>query len=249
MRQRANQGPITQHDWWAHVFGEFAALINPCLYAFEGKNRTPPSFEEFCRTFELVSAEVRAHLPNVRLVEYEPIHFKAAYEIITDVSDRLEREIEFLLQTVPMIIHPVVDSSLEKINLEILETARRLNVKTGSLVTVAILSCLYQRSDGSGFLAARRLVKPKNGYSRQHAYNALSDLRAIEMFTSGLGFQRERFALCTCDRAMAAFWSGLNVRFARWHNGKPTFSITLTEDLFPRLDNAARKQLACELVG
>jgi hypothetical protein len=247
MKQRANQGSTTQNDWWAQLFSKFAALINPCLYAFEGKNRKPPSFEEFCRTFELVSAEVRTHLPSARLIEYEPVHFKAAYEIITDVSDRLERETEFLLQTVPLIIHPVVDSRLEKISFEILERARKLKVKTDSLVTVAVLSCLYQRSDGSGFLAARRLVKPKKGYLQPDAYNALSDLRAIEMFTSGLGFQRERFALCTCDRAMAAFWSGLNVRFARWHNERPTFSITLTEDLFPRLDKAARKKLASEL--
>jgi len=249
MKQRANHPSKTQHDWWTQFFSDFAALINPCLYAFEGKNGKPPSFEEFCRTFELVSAEVKAHLPTARLVEYDLIHFKAAYDIITDVSDRLERETEFLLQTLPLIIHPVVEYQLEKSRFEILQRARRLKVKTGSLVTVAVLSCLYQRSDGSGFLAARKLLKPKKGYSRQHAYNALSDLRAIEMFTAGLGFQRERFALCTCDRAMAAFWSGLNVRFARWHNERPTFSITLTEDLFPRLDNTARQELASELVA
>jgi hypothetical protein len=86
MRQRVNQPSRTQHDWWTQLFSEFAALINPCLYAFEGKNGKPPTFEEFCRTFELVSAEVRAHLPTARVVEYDLVHFKAAYEIITDVQ-------------------------------------------------------------------------------------------------------------------------------------------------------------------
>jgi hypothetical protein len=118
-----------------------------------------------------------------------------------------------------------------------------------SLVVLAILSCLYERIDGSGFTAARKIIKPRTTYTRQNAYNALSDLRALEIFVSGLGFQRGPFALCTCDRAIAAFWCGLNAHDHRWENEQFSFTMGLTEDLFPRLGEADRVALGAKIAA
>ena len=249
IRQRVAGSDLKQGDWWFEFFREFAVLINPAPYALEGNKQRAPSFDEFRLAFEEASLEISKQLPGAKLVQYEDIHFKAAFALITDSADRLERETEFLVRTIPLVAHRVSDSRLEKVRAQILSTAKQLRLKTHSLAPLAVLSCLYEKVDGSGFLAARKLLKPGTTYTRKAAYNALSDLRAVEMFMASLGFNREPFAFCTCDRAIAAFWCGLNGHDSHWENERPSFTVSLTEDLFPRLGESARENLALELAA
>lgn len=247
----SKESNVIDTDWWLSLVKDSSLLINPVLYALEGNKRRTPSFEEFCTSFEEASQKIANQLPDANLVKYEAIHYKAAYQFLTDLDERHKRESKFLVSVAPAIASPVADSKLRQVESFILQTADDLSLERKSLVVIAVLSCLYQRRDGSGFLTARRIIKPSpNGkYMPENAHNALADLRSLELFISSLGFMHDPFALCTCDKAIALFWCGLASSGYEWKDGKFSFKVTLSEHLFPRLQDSDREELAERLFG
>ena len=131
----------------------------------------------------------------------------------------------------PFIIHRVSEPRLNDTQTKVLEAAKQLKLSTHSLAPLAVLSCLYEQVGGPDFLPVRKLLKPSASYTQQDAYNALFDLRSIELFLSNLAFKREPFAFCACDRAIAAFSCGLNGQDSRWENERPSFTVSVTEEL------------------
>jgi hypothetical protein len=238
---------VKSRDWWFQFFENFSAVINPVLYAFEGKDRQTPTFDDFRRSFDAGSQEVSRQLPGSKLIAYDDIHYAAAYDSLLRLNNRYEREIKFLMASVPMILNRHPQAKLFAIQKAILKQAEDLNLLAHSLSVIAVLSCLYEEKDGSGFSAARRVLNPHSRYTRADAHNALCDLRALEIFTSSLGLEQPGFSLCTCDLPLAAFWSGLNASQQRWMDqDKLTFSMSLTPDLFPRLQDDEREELAAK---
>jgi hypothetical protein len=243
IRRGISRPDLIHTNWWFEFFKDFSVEINAALYALEGNKRRTPTFDEFCHAFDEASAEIGSQLPGVTLTRYEHSHYLAAYALIIDFADRNRRETEFLIRIAPQVAERVADSHLHKIQSAILNQAKQFGLKLSSLVILTCLACLYERRDGSGLLAARRIIKPSRTYSEQDAHNALSDLRALELFASGLGLERESFALCTCDKSIAAFWSGLWAHSHRWENEKLTFTVSLSDALFPRLEESDRDEL------
>ena len=238
-------------NWWLNLITDNNLLINPVLYALEGSERRTPSFDEFCRSFKEASLKIAAQLPNAKLITYESEHYKAAYEVIIALGERHKRESDFLVRVAPVIASPVADSKLREVEAFILQAVEDLSLEKKSLAVIAALSCLYQKRDGSGFLTARRILKPRpNGmYTPQDAHNALADLRSLELFIGSLGFTHDPFALCTCDKAIALFWCGLAPYGFEWKDNNFSFNVTLSEHLFPRLQDSEHEELAERLFG
>ena len=239
---------MKQNDWWFQFFDHFNAFINPALYALEGDKLRHPTFDEFRKSFDEAAKEIETQLPGARLVSYDSIHYQAAYQILTNSADRYGRETKFLMCVAPKVTFRLSDSELLATQKEIIRIAGKLDLKTHSLSVLTILACLYENADGSGFLAARRIIKPSTTYSAENAHNAIADLRALETFIFSLGLDQEPLALCTCDRAIAALWCGLDVHGHRWNNDVFSFTVSLTEHLFPRIATAGREELAAALV-
>lgn len=245
IREDSSKPEASPTHWWLQSLERFPILINPVLYAFEGANQRTPSFEEFSNALNEGSAEVKTFFPNAELIEFAPEHYPGVYAVVTDSLQRQKREIEFLIETAPTIVDRQRNSQLAKIESQIFEAAKKLGLKGQSLCVLAILSCLYQNPDGLGIKAARGIIKPKRIYTARDAYNAVSDLRALEFFLAGLGMEREPFSLCTCDKALTAFWCGLNAHAAKWETStKFGFKISVNEQLFPRLSPSELKRLA-----
>jgi hypothetical protein len=248
IRRGLSNEKIESREWWFQLFENFSATINPVLYAFEGDNRQSPSFDDFRRSFDAASQEVSRQLPGSKLITYDEIHYAAAYDAVLRFADRYEREVQFLMTVAPMILSRSPQFKVRSIQEAILKQAQDLKLHARSLSVVAVLSCLYENKDGSGFGAARRVLKPSSKYTRADAHNAICDLRALEIFISGLGIERPGFSLCTCDLPLAAFWSGMNASGQRWEGSdRLTFTMSLTSDLFPRLQDDEREELAAQL--
>jgi hypothetical protein len=245
IREDSSKRELAPTHWWLQSLEGFPILINPVLYASEGANQRTPSFQEFLSDLEEGSAEIKTFLPNAKLTEFAPKDYAAIYSVVTDSLERQKREVEFLLTTAPRVVDRVSRSHLLGVESQVLAAAKKLNLKAESLCVLAVLSCLYEKPDGSGFKAARGIIKPKKAYTSKKAYNAVSDLRALEFFLAALGMEREPFSLCTCDKALAAFWCGLNAHSAKWEtNSKFGCTISVNEQLFPRLSPDELKELA-----
>ena len=125
-----------------------------------------------------------------------------------------------------------------------------MNIELTSFVVLASLSCLYEDEHSTH---ARKILKPKALYTKEDAYNALSDINALELYVGNMGLAKEinkkPFALTTCDKALVAFGCGLNLRKFDFNNGNPECSFSISSHLFPRLPKNQVNRLGNLLVG
>ncbi|MFP4532703.1 MAG: hypothetical protein ACLFNS_08470 [Desulfobacterales bacterium] len=133
---------------------------------------------------------------------------------------------------------PVKNNRMKSYPIEVIAESIKIN---GSFV--AVLSCLYEDVSGDGQLLAKRILKPNIKYSDKEAYNALFDLRMLELFLLFQPFNNKPCALCTCDKALAAFWCAIQPAHGALKTGIPTYQISITEKLFARMTEAERTSL------
>ena len=222
-------------DWWLNLPDSSKLEINPLLYALEGNKKQTPSFDEFRQAFVDASIVIRTKFPNTKVTEFNLIQYEAAYDHVLKCSARLENETKFLKKIVEFIYNPVGANDRTNCKKKVLQTADAFDLNRRSLVVLAALSCIYEPRGGAGFLAARQVLKPKQNYQESDAFNALSDLRALEIFIAFSSIEASEVYFCTCDRALAGLWCGMNPRNARWENNVLNFDLSINESLFPSL--------------
>lgn len=249
---KGNAQPIYgQVAWWFNFFNEDDLTINPLPYAMEGNQLRTPTLEEIKDSFARASEIIKEKFPSAQIIEYENEHFQTAFELISSISEQNEKDTKFLEMVVPLIKDGVPSERLSNVESEILEFAREIEIDLKSLTVLTVLSCLYD--DGrSGFPAARKILKPSSDYTEKLVYNALADLNALRLFIGTLALSEspeyDSFAFCTSDKAIALLWSGFefsDIKFDKDLGARSTF--LLSENLFPRLTEPQRQELAIKL--
>lgn len=223
-------------QWWTNFFAEGAGMFNPLPYAFEAGYRRKPTMAEFVSAFDEGASELSDALPKCHIVRFEETHYQAAYAQLEAFDERNERETKFLQAACPLVVQRVPRHIEAEVAETIIGTADSFELNRGSLAALAVLSCLYEDIHGTTPAIGRRILKPRSVYSEADAFNALSDLRHIELAAAGQAyFKQEAFSLCTCDRPMALLWSALSARGESVADGTIEFTFDLTSDLFSRL--------------
>lgn len=245
---RSNQQQLCAADqFWLGGLDHQDILINPVLCAFEGKFRQTPTFTDF--SDELVSARKKLVelLPNARVVEHSSASHLQLYQNIKDTNQRYEQEVEFLLQTAPLVFQREKDEKLSSLQSTIVGSAKHFGIAGRSLSLLAVLSCLYERKDGSEPAPGRLVIKPRPDYGEQDAHNSISDLRSLEFLVAGAAYGFGPTALCTKDRGLALFWQALKLHTANGEANSVSYKYTLTTELLPRLPDNKLEQLAQEI--
>ena len=232
----SDRADLAANSWWLEFLNSQTFLVNPLLCAMEGGTQSPPSYREFCLSFEQARAILANAMPRARIIDYKEEHYVAAYEIVQSFALRYEAELKFLLGVAPMIVERHRESALMRTEREMLQVAFVSGVQRESLVTLAALSCLYEPRDGSEPRIGRGILKPSEAYSEELAHNAIADLRALEVLAAVNALYSQSAAFCTRDKYLAAFWCGIQVTHPQWRDGAVTFGITLRRQLFPRLN-------------
>lgn len=223
-------------QWWTNFFAEGAGVFNPLPYAFEAGYRRKPTMAEFVSAFDEGASELSDALPKCHIIRFEETQYRAAYAQLEAFDERNERETKFLQAACPLVVQRVPRHTQAEVAETIIKAADSFELNRGSLATLAVLSCLYEDMHGTPVAIGRRILKPKSVYSEADAFNALSDLRHIELAAAGQAyFKQEAFSLCTCDRPMALLWSALSARGESASDGSIEFTFDLTSDLFSRL--------------
>ncbi len=230
---------------WTAFFDQGAGVFNPLPYAFEGSLRRVQTFEEFVREFERGVQEIEDTFPRCTIVRYSATQYRAAFEQFVAIHAKTPLEMAFLCEISPVLTEPTSDAKLRTAVEQILATADRFNVARQSLAVLLALSSLYE-DPRFGSSIGRQILKPKHTYGPPNAYNAISDLRHIELAALGHAWATNaQFALCTCDRAIASLWCALAIRDVIETATGPEFTIDYSSDLFPRLtDVAALSEIA-----
>jgi hypothetical protein len=215
--------------------------INPLFSIIEGSNRRSPSESELRIQFRQVCDVLRNALPASILIPVDEGGLKGAIGLVLETFAQMERDREFLLAIVPLLKNPVAKAKRLDTWAKVMKIARKTKMTRPTLALMAALSCVMAPQDRNH---ARAILKPgKSPYHPEDAYNALADLRQLELLINlSATFPNERVMFCTDDVHLAAFWAGLAPRnFVRGKKGT-TFALTC-DHLFPNSDAEQWREL------
>ena len=212
------------------VFADDPVRINPLLYAMEGNARAIPDADLVRAQLDEVVAKLQKALPKAVLM-VGSASLTGVLGLIEDSRASTGRKEQFLLQIAPSLTPPTARRNVDGRWTEILRAADSCGVPRNSLVVLAALSSV---AVPNGMSPAKRLLKFRNGYNSQDAYNALADLRSLEVLIHLFGlFPDEPIQLCTADRSLALFWCGIQAADFERDGAHVTFSMTPIPDLLP----------------
>jgi hypothetical protein len=224
--------------WWTQFFTKSGAVFNPLPYAMEAGFQRKPTMQEFMTAYDQGASELLQSLPQCQVTKFEESNYRAAYAQLEAFDQRTDNEVAFLRAVSPIVVPRTSRREEWSMVDQVLDTADKCRVARASLVSLAALSCIFEHTHGDPPAIGRQVLKPKPSYTDAMAFNALSDLRHIELAAAGQTlFKGDGFALCTCDRALALLWSALSLRGEFAENDRVEFTFDLTEQMFQRLSN------------
>lgn len=212
--------------------------INPLLYAIEGNQRKDPSPEAIEQQLNEAVVALRAALPEAEIVPVDQAGLEGAIGIVQDTRASMARKQEFLMRLAPKLHAPTSAKRKELLWDDVLETARECGVVKSSLVVFAALSAI---SVPNGRSPAKRLLKFTCDYSIEDAYNALADLRSLEMLMCLFAlFPEQQLMLCTGDKDLALLWAGIRASNFVWSGNHASSSLSPVESLLPNMTSTQR---------
>ncbi|MBP0633453.1 hypothetical protein [Cupriavidus sp. AcVe19-1a] len=213
------------------LFAGQRVRINPLLFALEGNTGQAPTPELVVQQLEEARARILAALPDAELVPAGTDGLAGILGLLQDTQAGMARANEFLRRLAPRLNVPVGVARRSDMRDLVLATATDCGLRRDSLVVVAALSAV---AVPNGKSPAKRLLKWKTGYSERDAYNALVDLRALELLIGMFAlFPRERLMLCTGDKDLALFWAGIRASEMVWRDGRLHCTLSPCEALLP----------------
>jgi hypothetical protein len=205
--------------------------INPMLFALEGNGRAVPTPDVARDQLQEAIAKLRKALPAATLM-VGPGSIDGLLGLIEDVRPGMARKQAFLRSVAPVLAAPVARRHVDKLWEEILAAAQDCGVVQASLVVLAVLSALVN----PGRSVAKSLLKFHAAYSDADAYNALSDLQALDLLLYCLAFFPEmQTQLCTADRNLALFWVGAGVSDIHRNGDGISFTMGPNDAILPEI--------------
>ncbi|MGY3609703.1 MULTISPECIES: hypothetical protein [unclassified Bradyrhizobium] len=186
------------------LFAGSQVKINPTLAAMEGNGRALSTPDEAREQLDEAVAKLKSACHKRLMVG--PDSLKGLLGLIEDMRPGLERNQARLKALAPSLCKPTARREIDARWNTVLEAADAHQVPRSSLLVLALLSALVHPTVRC---ASKRLLKLHDSYTDGDAYNALSDLRALELLLYALAFFPDFEAqICTKDRQLALFWVG-----------------------------------------
>ncbi len=232
--------------WWMEPLRSDQLVLNPLPFAWEGAKRRLPSFLEFERGLEEGREEILKVLPNATVIVFDHANAKVAFDQLGKFARREERQALFLIEIATQLCDPVAKKDLDRIKTDVFTTAQKHQVGRSSFVVFAALSVLYESNEQKSI--GRGLLKPAAAYTHADAYNAISDIRNLELAAmTNAALPNSKFALATDDIFLAKLWCALGLRATNPIPGGWNFDFSLDSALFARLSDEQLLSLSREL--
>lgn len=212
------------------LFADTPVKINPMLFALEGNGREIPDPATARAQLHEAVAKLRAALPAATLM-FGPQSFEGLLGLIEDSRPGMARKQALLRRLAPALAAPVARRNVDARWAETLASADELGVPRNAPLMLALLSTIV---NPGGRCAARRLLKFHPGYSDADAYNALSDLRTLDILLFSLALVPDHETqICTGDRDLALFWVGMGASEIRMEGNSAEYSMWPHEAILP----------------
>lgn len=151
--------------------------------------------------------------------------------LIEDTRAGFETKRKFLLDLAPLLSSPTSHRLVDARWRDVLDAADRYGLARDALIVLAALSSVAVPNSRS---AAKKVLKFKAGYSDQDIYNALADLRSLEILIQLITlFPDERPAIFTADKPLALFWTGIRANGFKRNDLRVSCDLAPVEQLLP----------------
>lgn len=210
--------------------------ISPIMDAFEGKSRSTPTLDEFCGIVRKVGELVERSLPKVRRIQFDDAGLRQLHAWRLEFDVRAEKETRFFRAVAPLLAKKIEDEQLSDVENRVLELCDLHGLRRESVALLAVLAKVYEGE--AHRLIGKLLLKFNSSYSDGDAYNALADLRQVELMAAAANMPG-RYALLTQDRGLTALWSGMRPRSAAVGQDRMRVHFSPDPALFPRLPATA----------
>lgn len=218
--------------------------VNPILGVLEGRKQRPLCRNEFRIEYLQARQDIRQRLPRANMVDFTGTGWQNMYSMHRHFVPRLKREQKFMLAIADRLANPVAKRDLVATERFILATAAGCGLRPLTLVVLTVLAKLYEGTDhrpAGRLLKLSELLDAGKGW-RRCAYNALADIRQMEMLSGGRTMP-DYVAALTGDVALAQVWCGLRPTGVQGDDGKIHFSFHLDPALFTRLQGTTDELL------
>lgn len=219
--------------------------VNPILGVMEGMRQRPLSWKEFQAELAQTHRLVRRRLPRTMAVNFDRPAASAMYKQHRLFVPRLRQEQDFLRAIATRLADTVAARDLRKVEQFVLAAAAAAAIRPLTFVVLTTLAKLYEGADQRP--AARLLklgdLRAAERHWRRSAYNALADVRQMELLAGGRTMP-DHIAALTGDVALALVWCGLRPAGEKHEGGSILFGYDLDPALFPRLEGSTDELLA-----
>jgi len=219
------------HDDFLDFLADHPVRINPMLCAMEGiSGSTSPNEAELSAIFDRTANGILMALPHAVIFPEKTAVMKGALGLLQDSAGSFQLKQKFLLKAAPLLSAPAGKAKRLDLLDQMFELAYACGISKASILMLTVLSAA---SAGQSMNPARKLLKPRNPYTKKDAYNALSDLRALDLLIGACAdFPNLQVSLMTNDKALALLWSGLQAHSFRRNGLKIEYSINPHRALF-----------------
>lgn len=227
--------------WHSKQLVTSGAALDPLLFALEGNDRKTPSYPEFVIELRKGAQILTREFPNTTIVQYSDEETALVHRLLGETAAAFKALwLNFMLEARTHLTRECkAEQRGRKCNI-LFELADKHKVDTTSLCFVAVLALIYAK--GSKF--ANGVLKfHKADFDEGTAYNAISDLIALELFLA-IHKLTGRSSFATADVSLALFWSALQVeQMRKIGNGGEVLGFRFGPDLLPTLNDSEREAL------
>lgn len=151
--------------------------------------------------------------------------------LIEDTRESFQRKQDLLIELAPMLCAPTGRKNVPARIESVVRAADRFQVPRKSLLILALISSI---AVPNGRSPAFTLLNLRPRYTPEDAYNALSDLRSLEILICLYAmFPHEPIQLCTADRDLALMWCGIQASNFQLGPRGATFDMSPVQALLP----------------
>lgn len=232
-------------QWAVGLLGGQDIQLNAVLAALEGDGRKVPTMDELALGIREGTALLRAYYPQFVVHDLPVYAADAQRELLLSYARDIPKEVALLVEAGPFLANRRSFVRVEADKKRILDMAAHHKVPSANLLVITMLSCLLEFAHGTPPSPARLVLKPRIQMMPEQAYNAVADLRALELLAAASQWTGGATALLTRDRGLARLWDLLGIvavdPLTRSATARPK------PGLFERLDEAGVHALLAEL--
>jgi hypothetical protein len=194
-----------------------------------------PDAAELSALYDRAALKIGEALPKAVMFPGKEDALQGVLGLLRDQAQGFAARQRFLTKAAPLLATPVGRKRLPDLWQQLLELAERHGVARASMLVCALFSASAARP---AMNPAMGVLKPRRQYTEKNAFNALADLRSLDLLiAAGTDFPDKRVALLTEDRALALYWVGMQTHSHRRDGTSIHYAMNPHTAMFARLSD------------